>query len=395
MESMKLLYFVSEFSPYPLAASGRYLSNLLAFFKDHDVTVVTPQYGGTSSQEKVENITIKRIPLPLLRPSKGKKNIFSLFDARLLLAFAVRKYLLQRENWKDIDLVHIMNLIEGTMVDYKSLKKPTIISVNDYYAFLSRWNPLHFPYYSSDFPLRYFHYNFLRSLYPRPLKNCTHLIANTNFTKSQLLKYADSDKVDVVYRGIDTEMYDVGGLNPGKYSGKNVLFIGANMERKGALDLFRAIPLILEKVPDAKFTIVGSATRLFKWKVAKYLQSGNVSWFDYLSPEKTLPYYSKASVFALPAHLETIPQVAIEALASGTPVVCTNVGALPEIIGEEVGKLIPRGDPRKLADSIIELLSHPELAKRMGENGRSKVFNFFTKERMARDTLNVYKNVVH
>jgi glycosyltransferase involved in cell wall biosynthesis len=82
-------------------------------------------------------------------------------------------------------------------------------------------------------------------------------------------------------------------------------------------------------------------------------------------------------------------------MACGTPVIGTRAGALPEVVGEEgAGILVPARNPQALAQAIRELLRDPERRKKMGIAGRQRVEKLFTWERVAEQTVEVYKELL-
>jgi colanic acid/amylovoran biosynthesis glycosyltransferase len=80
-----------------------------------------------------------------------------------------------------------------------------------------------------------------------------------------------------------------------------------------------------------------------------------------------------------------IPNVLVEAMAAGAPVVATNVSGIPELVTNEVnGLLVPPDDPHALADALIRLHEDPLLATRITDNGKRTVQERFDGDRLAR-----------
>jgi len=94
-----------------------------------------------------------------------------------------------------------------------------------------------------------------------------------------------------------------------------------------------------------------------------------------------------ADVFVLPSLLEGLPNTALEAMASGLPVVASHVDGVPELVADgETGLLVPPGDADRLADAIGHFLGAPELARAMGQAGRERVRAHFSLEGMLEAT---------
>jgi glycosyltransferase involved in cell wall biosynthesis len=93
---------------------------------------------------------------------------------------------------------------------------------------------------------------------------------------------------------------------------------------------------------------------------------------------------------------EGFPQIVLEAMALGLPVVATAVGGTPEIvISEETGILVPPDDPERLAIAVDRVLTDPALARRLGERARSHVHEAgLTKEAMVDRLRSIYLDLV-
>jgi glycosyltransferase involved in cell wall biosynthesis len=82
-------------------------------------------------------------------------------------------------------------------------------------------------------------------------------------------------------------------------------------------------------------------------------------------------------------------------MATGLPVVSTNVGSIDELVVEgETGFLTPPGDPQSLADKIAFLLDNPDVARELGQAGRRRVEEHFSKETMVRSFEDLFERLV-
>lgn len=106
-------------------------------------------------------------------------------------------------------------------------------------------------------------------------------------------------------------------------------------------------------------------------------------------------YYSLADVFVLPSRSEGSPNALLEAMASGTPVVATAVGGVPEVVRSgDTGLLVPANDVNALASGIAELLSDQELRRRLGRCGRDWVALHHSPQEYVRSVLELYGDAV-
>jgi glycosyltransferase involved in cell wall biosynthesis len=87
-------------------------------------------------------------------------------------------------------------------------------------------------------------------------------------------------------------------------------------------------------------------------------------------------------VFVLPSYADAVPNVVLEAMAAGLPVVATNVGAIPEIVGD-AGVVVPRGERRVLGTALSLLADEPATRARLGERAHQRAREHYDSERAA------------
>jgi len=152
-----------------------------------------------------------------------------------------------------------------------------------------------------------------------------------------------------------------------------ILFVGAIRKEKGLLNLSHAIPSIIKEFPQTSFVLIGK-----DWGFKKYLQQegkrlGIENHINFLGSVKTSLLREAlgcCDVFVNPSAYESFSIVLLEAMASGKPVVATNVGGIPHLVRNgKTGIIVNYGDPEGIADAIKKLLSNSELRRQMGENG--------------------------
>ncbi len=147
----------------------------------------------------------------------------------------------------------------------------------------------------------------------------------------------------------------------------NILFLGRLREKKGVFDLVKAIPHVLERVPEARFTIAGDGDLK---RVAQQAQALGVSHAVHLpgwveGPVKDT-LLAATDVLVLPSYFEGLPMCILEAMAMGVPVVSTKVGGIPEVLENGAcGALIDPGDVVALASAITTFLLDQEATKRI------------------------------
>ncbi|HVZ77001.1 MAG TPA: glycosyltransferase [Gemmatimonadaceae bacterium] len=176
------------------------------------------------------------------------------------------------------------------------------------------------------------------------------------------------------------------------YGDRIVLAVGRLVYYKGLEYLIRAMSRV-----DARLVIVGQGPM----RAALEAEARSVGVADRVTfvghVADTTPWYHAASVFALPSHLrsEAFGIVQLEAMASGIPVVNTNIpSGVPEVSRDgETGLTVPPADPQALAAAINRLLNDPGLRHTLGVAGRQRVAEEFSLQSMGERTRALYADV--
>ena len=101
-----------------------------------------------------------------------------------------------------------------------------------------------------------------------------------------------------------------------------------------------------------------------------------------------------ALLFVYITESEGLGSAALLAMAAETPVIASRVGGLPEVVEDKSCGLLTANDPRAIADAILGLLGDPDLARRLAVEGRRRVEERFSVERMVKETVRIYEKVL-
>ncbi len=178
-------------------------------------------------------------------------------------------------------------------------------------------------------------------------------------------------------------------------SGKRILFVGRLEPRKGAKFLFQAMPMILERVPDARLIVVGTGmTRWYKRFIDQSVKN-KVVFEGFVDPEILPRYYTSVDVFCSPATGgESFGIVLLEAMASGVPIVASDIPGYRCVMEDGREGLFARPeDPESLAEAIVRVLSDPN-AREMGKRGIEKARSLYSWERVVSMVEEFYREVM-
>ena len=208
-------------------------------------------------------------------------------------------------------------------------------------------------------------------------------------------------RISVVPSGIDPERFandSAGavrrefGIEPGE---RVVLNVGHLVGIKGQRHLIESIPRVLDKVPRARFFIVGEG--LLKDELEAAALALGLGRRLTLTGFRTDvgAFYRAADLFVMSSTSEGLGTAVLDAMALGIPVVASAAGGLPEAVADGVtGRLVPPADPEALAAGIAELLTDTEKAKRFGRAGRERALREFSVATMVERTIAVYEKLM-
>ncbi|MFJ5217140.1 glycosyltransferase family 4 protein [Streptomyces sp. NPDC088354] len=205
------------------------------------------------------------------------------------------------------------------------------------------------------------------------------------------------DRVHVVPIGADTGLFSPDPSVP-EVSGRIVTTSSADVPLKGLIHLVEALAKVRAEQPDAHLVVVGR--RADDGPVAAAIErlglSGAVRFVKGISDAELVDLVRSAQVACVPSLYEGFSLPAAEAMATGTPLVATTGGAIPEVAGPdgETCLAVPPGDSGALAAAVGRLLADSALRHRLGRAGRERVLARFTWERAAIGTAEHYRAVI-
>jgi glycosyltransferase involved in cell wall biosynthesis len=204
-----------------------------------------------------------------------------------------------------------------------------------------------------------------------------------------------AERVDVIPIGIDPSAFRPPEDRARRDPASIVVTTSADVPLKGLVHLLEAVAK-LRTERDVRLTVVGTARP--GGPAATALErlglTGAVRFTGPVPQEELVALLQTATVAAIPSLYEGFSLPAVEAMACATPLVTTDAGALPEVVGSHAAVRVRAGDVGQLAGALQLVLDHPSLQEQLGRAGRSRVLANYTWRRTAERTAEWYAEVL-
>ena len=227
------------------------------------------------------------------------------------------------------------------------------------------------------------------------------VVTCTEHNKQYLGGLLNSQKTPLyrIYHGIDTKLFNNRKEITPPETPYRLLTVARITKKKGIPTVLKAIRILCDEGFPVKHILIGdgderkSVLALMKdLKLEKTTQ-----WLGTLPHEKVLAHYREADLFVLGCEIapngdrDGIPNVILESMAMGVPVVSTQISAIPEVIADEAtGLMVPSHAPEEMAKAIKRLLTDIELRKKVIESARTRVMEEFDNRSLIRGLAKVF-----
>ncbi len=197
------------------------------------------------------------------------------------------------------------------------------------------------------------------------LQNVDAVVSVSEYLKTILSSLCPATKIFTIYNGIDKELFNTSVDQADRpqelrgYVGKVGLFVGNFKKEKGVLDFLSIFDADYCIKHSLKVVLIGGGAELQTMSdlIATKKLTEHVLILSKLSPEKISHWYKFSDFTCLPSYHEGLPNVLLESVACGTPVVASKVGGIPEIINDKNGRLVDAGDIVSLKESVSDVIS--------------------------------------
>jgi glycogen(starch) synthase len=413
---MKIAVLVYEYPPKIVGGLGTYAAEITRKFvlMDNDVTVFTMNDdGGTLPTREIwRGIEIHRplhidvsdslpdvIAEDIKKWGRGLRLFGNLLVYNYLTASKLINELIKKEGVNyDVVVAHDWLSIMGGVTVKKESELPLVFHVHSTEKGRTLGNGS----------------SVVSNIELRGAKMADMIITVSYAMKDELIQLGfPKEKIEVAYNGVDPQKYD-----PESVSGEQVrkikafyglkdddfmiLFLGRLVGVKGVDKLIMAMPHVLSKIPNARLVIVGVGDQqeyLINLTRTMRLNEYVRFRFDFIPEEERILHYAACDVAVFPSYYEPFGIVALEAMSMEKPVVvgASGVSGMREIVAccsdEQCGYHIDPNNPSDIAWGIISSLENSERKKWLGKNGRKRVLNEFTWNKIAEKTVQLYEEI--
>ena len=372
---------------YPSEKAGGIGSVVYDLCKEFDKMDIDYTVFCTKEFERSENRTDKLIFL-------SAWGIHPLYDIMFGLSF--KKFLeKEKEKW-DIFHFHLPTAL-GPLLFSDDLKDKTVVT---FHTTTEGYNK----YVYQRLPFKYLNWNekilklgyikiatFLEKI---ALNNATNITAVSQGVREELTLFygVNEDEVKVINNGIN-----INKLHPPITSEEKdkplILYVGRLVAQKGIFLGIEALSRIKKK--EFNFLVVGKGP--LRNKLNQYARKKGipVKFLGYVKNDELYRIYSNSDILLMPSFYEGLPTVGIEGAGSGLPIVAFDGARVEDIVCKENKEFIVRtGDIKALSECIEYLLDNDKERKNIGRKNRKNVLKNFNSEKMAKEYIKIYKEVL-
>ena len=412
--SLRIGFFVWEYPPQLVGGLGTYAEYITHEFVElgHDVTVFTLNPGNLDTREVMKGVEVHR---PMIADAS---NVFPMFVTEDLRRWGT--------NIRFFNDIFIYNILSATKFINGLIKKEhskfDLVCVHDWLSSIAGIItknetdiPVVFHVHSTEWGRSGAQGSEVVSHFETAIAQAANrIITVSNAMRDDLTRHGWSEsKISVVWNGVDPERY-----NPDKCGAEDIeklrakygikenermlLFLGRLTWVKGIRNLVQAMPLIAKEYPDVKLVILGKGeeqTDIAETASRLGMKDKVICRFEFVPEDERILHYAASDLCVFPSTYEPFGIVSLEAMAMKKPVVVGArgvVGFREQVImsgPDQNGIHVNGEDPADIAWGIGETLQDSERSKVWGENGRKRVLQYFTWEKVAEQTLQIYQTL--
>lgn len=323
--------------------------------EDHDIVLYC---GEGKLLDEIKNLSVEIRQIPFIEKESRLSDLLTRFTPILpaeVESFSMYLYAKRRGIFDEIDgtvdVISTHYYLDNILVS-RSVSAPTLFRIPGIKHPSPRWKAM------------------------VELANPNSYLANSEATADRLRNWLDLDVDGVVYAGVDLDQFCSDADLAFDSERVSILFVGRIDEGKGLRELVEAQSRLGDKT---RLYLVGDGTLKteLRRKVRDLGIEDSVEFVGAIPHDEIHRYYRSSDIFCLPSYHESLGLVNLEAMASGTPVVSTNIDAIEEYLHDgENGIVVPPGDIDALTDALDRLVSDQSLQDRFASAGQETATHF-------------------
>ena len=307
--------------------------------------------------------------------------------------FGERMAVWGKKNYKNYDVVHDNQTLAYGLLKLRDLGLPVVGTIHHPITMDKRIDIEHADTLTLKI-LKWRWYSFLK-MQIKVARKLDPIIVVSENTRKDLIKdfKIESKKTRKVLHGIDHETFHpIPSIN--RKNNQLITTASADVPLKGLIFLIRAYADLLKEFPDLELLVIG---RLREGPTDQELKKEGikekVKFISDLTGRQIAELYAESTIAVSPSVYEGFGFPAGEAMSCGIPLISTNGGSLPEVVGD-AAIVVPHSNPKALKDAIKLLLKSPEKRLDLGNRGRKRVLEKFTWKRAAKELVEVYREAI-
>lgn len=375
---MKILLINSEYPPIG-GGAGNASANLARCLADlgHEIVVMTSRYQGLPRTEIVEGVRIMRLPGRRKRADRS-----SPVEQLSFLAGGVWGVIREVRRWQPDATIAFFGMPAGGIAFLSHLitRQPYIVSLRG--GDVPGFRPYDFKRY----------HQVIGPLLRRIWRRASAVVANSQGLRSMAQAFERKVPIEIIPNGVDTWL-----IQPGDraWQPARMLFVGRVVYQKG-------LDLLLHSLADLRdreweLTIVGDGPLRpsLETLAANLGIAERIHFVGWKKGGQLWEAYRQANLFTYPSRHEGMPNVVLEAMAAGLPVIATRIAGNEElVIPESTGLLIEPENQQQLEQALDSLLDDPARREAFGRAARARTESDYPWERVAEQYLNILERIV-
>lgn len=379
--------FSWEYPPHMVGGLGQHVFDISRFLakQDMEVHIITPRVRGAEDYLFENGVHIHRVGSPVFKEENFKSWTFA-FNSE-----AIRKAVNLHMEGKGFNIVHA----HDWLVAYAGRAIAKIFE-------LPLITTIHATEHGRNLGLHSRMQIEINEIEKNLALEADQVICCSNYMLDEIsnLFGLKEEDINIIPNGVDPSLFLSLPKNPSFAFDKNdkiIFFIGRLVPEKGVKELINAFALVNKKIPKAKLVIGGRGPQksILDRLCLDLAINENVIFTGFIREKDRNFVYYCADVAVFPSLYEPFGIVALEAMATNTPVIVSNVGGLAEIVEDNITGLVSQaGSVEELADKICEVLSNHDLAENLALNASKTLDTVYSWDVIAKQTIDVYMNTI-